>query len=171
MYASLVIHVIVLLAIAVISPVLSFPTIGLNSRLNRLQPRPSNLVLESQTTLDDVNLVKMEILQLGAALDRGQAYNPTSGEYYAGTMAKAREKVEKVRVRSIFLLTFFCKLTSLVESQLVGFQKIPTSLNELEGEWELGKNEQEVKELASRTSTHYINLLETHFARHATLIH
>jgi hypothetical protein len=169
MYASLVIHVIMLLAIAVISPVLSFPTIGLNSRLNRLQPRPSNLVLESQTTLDDVNLVKMEILQLGAALDRGQAYNPTSGEYYAGTMAKAREKVEEVSKK--MLLTPSSANSLARRSQLVDFQNIPTSLNELEGEWELGKNEQEVKELASRTSTHYINLLETHFARHATLIH
>ncbi|GMH70759.1 hypothetical protein TrRE_jg12121 [Triparma retinervis] len=57
----------------------------------------------------------MDILQLGAALDRGQAYNPTSGEYYAGTMARARERVEK----------------------LVATNKVPTSLDELEGEWEL----------------------------------
>jgi len=37
--------------------------------------------------------LKAQVLQLGAALDRGQAYNPTSGEYYASTMAAARGKV------------------------------------------------------------------------------
>jgi hypothetical protein len=34
--------------------------------------------------------LKSQILQLGAALDRGQAYNPTSGSYYADRMAVAR---------------------------------------------------------------------------------
>jgi len=37
--------------------------------------------------------LKAQILQLGAALDRGQAYNPTSGEYYNATMAAAKEKI------------------------------------------------------------------------------
>ena len=84
-------------------------------------------------------------------------------------MAKARAKVEEVSKK--MLLTPSSANSLARRSQLVGFQKIPTSLNELEGEWELGKNEQEVKELASRTSTHYINLLVTYFARHAILIH
>lgn len=64
----------------------------------------------------DASTLKLQILQLGAALDRGQAYNPTSGEYYAGTMEAARERVE-----------------ALVK--LGG--PPPTSLQQMEGEWEL----------------------------------
>ena len=46
---------------------------------------------------DDVasDTLKAQILQLGAALDRGQAYNPTSGDYYSGTMDVARGKIQK----------------------------------------------------------------------------
>ena len=38
--------------------------------------------------------VKMQILQLGATLDRGQVYNPTSGEQYKQNMEVARKKIE-----------------------------------------------------------------------------
>ena len=38
--------------------------------------------------------IKMQILQLGAALDRGQVYNPTSGEQYKHNMDIARKKIE-----------------------------------------------------------------------------
>jgi hypothetical protein len=31
---------------------------------------------------DTVSALKSQVLQLAASLDRGQAYNPTSGEYY-----------------------------------------------------------------------------------------
>jgi hypothetical protein len=31
---------------------------------------------------DAVGALKAQVLQLAASLDRGQAYNPTSGEYY-----------------------------------------------------------------------------------------
>jgi len=31
---------------------------------------------------DSVSALKTQVLQLAASLDRGQAYNPTSGEYY-----------------------------------------------------------------------------------------
>ena len=37
-----------------------------------------------------VESLKSQILQLGASLDRGQSYNPTSGPYYADRMAVAR---------------------------------------------------------------------------------
>jgi hypothetical protein len=37
-----------------------------------------------------VETLKTQILQLGASLDRGQAFNPTSGNYYADRMAVAR---------------------------------------------------------------------------------
>ncbi|KAL3930603.1 MAG: hypothetical protein SGBAC_011693 [Bacillariaceae sp.] len=61
---------------------------------------------------------KTQILQLGAALDRGQAYNPTSGDYYKETMDVARSKIEEL----------------LEESS---DDKIPTKLEDMEGEWEL----------------------------------
>jgi hypothetical protein len=61
--------------------------------------------------------LKAQLLQLGAALDRGQAYNPTSGEYYAGTMTAARSKIEQ-------LLTLHPHM-------------IPQTLEDMEGEWEL----------------------------------
>ena len=60
----------------------------------------------------------MQILQLGAALDRGQAYNPTSGEYYASTMQTAKEKV-----------------SDLITSS--NGEKVPETLEEIAGEWEL----------------------------------
>ena len=42
------------------------------------------------SAVDDSSIeqLKIQLLQLGAALDRGQAYNPTSGEYYAGQSRK-----------------------------------------------------------------------------------
>jgi hypothetical protein len=59
---------------------------------------------------------KAQILQLGAALDRGQAYNPTSGAYYEETMMVAREKIEQLTADTT---------------------KIPSTLEEMAGEWEL----------------------------------
>ena len=63
--------------------------------------------------------VKAQILQLGAALDRGQSYNPTSGEYYASSMAIAKSKIES--------------LISLADTDV----NVPKSLEDIEGEWEL----------------------------------
>lgn len=61
--------------------------------------------------------LKAQVLQLGAALDRGQAYNPTSGDYYKDRMDIARGKVQE-----------------LIES----FKgPLPTSLEDIQGEWEL----------------------------------
>jgi hypothetical protein len=68
----------------------------------------------STATLTDDQL-KAQILQLGATLDRGQAYNPTSGQYYRDNIDIARYKIE----------------------QLCGMRRLPTSMQELEGEWEL----------------------------------
>lgn len=61
--------------------------------------------------------IKTQILQLGAALDRGQSYNPTSGEYYSETMDVARTKIAQLLEMSP--------------------DNIPSTLEELEGEWEL----------------------------------
>jgi hypothetical protein len=61
--------------------------------------------------------LKSQILQLGAALDRGQSYNPTSGDYYKSTMDAARSRI-----------------TSLLEQNP---NNVPKSLEDIDGEWEL----------------------------------
>ena len=83
--------------------------------------RPAAAVESSRYTLfkgaDELTALKAQVLQLGAALDRGQAYNPTSGEYYRETFEIARKKVK----------------------ELVGMQPrpLPTDLKAIAGEWEL----------------------------------
>jgi hypothetical protein len=69
------------------------------------------------TTTPSLEQLKIQILQLGAALDRGQSYNPTSGEYYRETMEVAKSKV-----------------LSLIEQYP---NKVPKTLEEIQGEWEL----------------------------------
>ncbi|KAL7555088.1 hypothetical protein ACHAWF_018801 [Thalassiosira exigua] len=63
--------------------------------------------------------LKAQILQLGAALDRGQSYNPTSGEYYSSSMDVARSKIRS--------------LVSLADAEA----NVPKSLDDIAGEWEL----------------------------------
>jgi len=65
----------------------------------------------------DINRLKVQVLQLGAALDRGQAYNPTSGNYYSGTMAVARRKIEA--------------LVACADPEV----NVPKTLADIEGEW------------------------------------
>ena len=60
---------------------------------------------------------KAELLQLGAALDRGQSYNPTSGDYYADRMEVAKERIAS-----------FCRDHP---------NKVPQSMQDIQGEWEL----------------------------------
>jgi hypothetical protein len=60
---------------------------------------------------------KAALLQLGAALDRGQAYNPTSGEYYASSMQVAKNRIYDILQ--------------------VYPDRVPRYMNEIEGEWEL----------------------------------
>lgn len=74
----------------------------------------SSAFTETAPSLDQL---KSQILQLGAAMDRGQSYNPTSGDYYKGTMDTARSKVE-----------------SLLEQYP---DKAPKTLQDMAGEWEL----------------------------------
>lgn len=62
--------------------------------------------------------LKTQILQLGAALDRGQSYNPTSGSYYESSMEVARSKIQS--------------LIALADSS-----NVPASLEDIAGEWEL----------------------------------
>lgn len=70
---------------------------------------------EEDTTVP-LEKLKAQILQLGAALDRGQSYNPTSGSYYQDTMAQAKATIKK-----------------MVDQ----YPKPAMTLQEMEGEWEL----------------------------------
>jgi len=66
-----------------------------------------------------VEQLKIQLLQLGAALDRGQAYNPTSGDYYEENMNVARAKIGQL-------------LDTAGSSNT-----LPKSLEDMDGEWEL----------------------------------
>lgn len=73
---------------------------------------------EDKTPLS-IEQLKAQVLQLGCALDRGQAYNPTSGAYYSGVMLAAKKKVQE--------------LVSRADPDV----HIPKTLKDIEGEWEL----------------------------------
>lgn len=103
------------------------PTAGVNhhrvpsTSLSAAATTVSWFPVVSQDAKDDkstesLEQLKAQILQLGAALDRGQSYNPTSGDYYKETMDVAKSKI-----------------LSLVEQ----YPKPPSTLEEIEGEWEL----------------------------------
>mmetsp|Transcript_79923 Transcript_79923/g.159579 ORF Transcript_79923/g.159579 Transcript_79923/m.159579 type:complete len:317 (-) Transcript_79923:132-1082(-) len=79
-------------------------------------PLERSMFLESSDQAD-IQTLKSQVLQLAASLDRGQSYNPTSGEYYRERFEVARQKVK-----------------DLVAAQP---GPLPTSLEEMEGEWEL----------------------------------
>lgn len=97
------------------------------SQRSILQPHlfftSSSTKTESSPLIDNANIVlklKYEILQMGAALDRGQAYNPTSGQYYESKMNFAKEKIGSL-----------IKMASSANANVVN------SLAEIDGEWEL----------------------------------
>jgi len=99
-----------------------------------LRKKSNNLIsLSSSTTRSDelipspwfetpvstsIEQLKVQILQLGAALDRGQSYNPTSGDYYNTTMMIAKEKI--------------LQLLDISENKCV-----PSTMSSIAGEWEL----------------------------------
>jgi len=72
----------------------------------------------SDESILSVDQLKAQILQLGATLDRGQAYNPTSGAYYSGVALAAKKKVQELVSRATE-------------------ENIPKALDEVAGEWEL----------------------------------
>jgi hypothetical protein len=80
----------------------------------------SSSITTLQTTFNGNTIpsLKFQILQLGASLDRGQSYNPTSGDYYADRMLIAKQKIKDL---------------ILTKPQ----QNTPVNLQQLHGEWEL----------------------------------
>lgn len=84
-----------------------------------LRTAPTSWFSSATTEATPVSLEqrKAALLQLGAALDRGQAYNPTSGEYYKDRMDVAVQKIDE-----------------FVQNHK---DAVPTSLAEIAGEWEL----------------------------------
>ena len=83
----------------------------------RLKPNLiSNFAFETFLAGGEVSEFKAQILQLGASLDRGQAYNPTSGDYYRDRMMTTRAKIEEL-VRK--------------------YPSLPPTLEAIDGEWEL----------------------------------
>lgn len=60
---------------------------------------------------------KMDLLQIGAAMDRGQSYNPTSGDYYSDRMEMAKSMIEQ-----------------FVQDHP---NQLPSSMQDIKGEWEL----------------------------------
>jgi hypothetical protein len=83
------------------------------------RPRHSvtlNAVSTFSAAAPTLDQLKSQILQLGASMDRGQSYNPTSGDYYKGSMDAARSKI-----------------VELLEIP----NKIPNKLEDIQGEWEL----------------------------------
>ncbi len=71
-----------------------------------------------------IEQLKIQLLQLGAALDRGQAYNPTSGDYYQENMDVARSKIKQL-------------LDQAAGEGEEAPATVPTSLESVSGEWEL----------------------------------
>jgi len=85
-----------------------------------------------------VEQLKIQILQLGAALDRGQAYNPTSGSYYEKNMNVARNKIEQLLDKAIVMDEVIQQQQDTDNSSSSSRSKtVPNSLEEIEGEWEL----------------------------------
>ena len=88
------------------------PTISGSTRSSRSATALHSSASDMVSATSDL---RWEITQLGAALDRGQAYNPTSGEYYSATMSAAKAKIEA----------------------LVAKERPANSLEDIAGEWEL----------------------------------
>lgn len=95
-----------------------------NFHLNKeIHGQESSIVLRSSSMASvekipqSIESRKFELTQLGAMLDRGQAYNPTSGEYYKDRMEVARQRIDT-----------FVQLYP---------DKVPTKIQDIVGEWEL----------------------------------
>jgi hypothetical protein len=88
-----------------------------SSRMTTALTATTWFTAEPDTAATSLEKRKAQLLQLGASLDRGQAYNPTSGEYYKERMQVAEQKIEA-----------FLQANP---------DNIPTSMDQIKGEWEL----------------------------------
>ena len=79
-----------------------------------------------------VERLKIQLLQLGAALDRGQAYNPTSGSYYEENMNVARQKIEQLLDQAAAT-----EAAATAVAASAATSTVPNSLEDIDGEWEL----------------------------------
>jgi hypothetical protein len=86
----------------------------------------------SSSSVMSVERLKIQLLQLGAALDRGQAYNPTSGSYYEENMNVARQKIEQLLDQAATADAADASAVTTATSSTV-----PNSLEDIDGEWEL----------------------------------
>mmetsp|Transcript_66728 Transcript_66728/g.118024 ORF Transcript_66728/g.118024 Transcript_66728/m.118024 type:complete len:313 (+) Transcript_66728:45-983(+) len=92
------------------------------SSATHLAASDGQIVLETEPAVDTAEVgasrsqLKWKLLRMSAALDRGQAYNPTSGEYYADRLEVARGILEELVQKS---------------------PSLPANLSEIDGEWEL----------------------------------
>lgn len=119
-------HLVTVLAALTLSPVSAFVQSNHASAVIGRSTSLSSTVVEAPPTSswftdetdESKSKLKTQILQLGAALDRGQSYNPTSGSYYESSMTVARTKIQS--------------LIALADSS-----NVPTSLEDIAGEWEL----------------------------------
>lgn len=113
--------------------------------------KPVSIFSSSADKVQTVESLKSQILQLGASLDRGQAYNPTSGSYYADRMDVARlvmksftfywcyqcwNDAEMREWRILTIPSAFC-FRLKIESLNALAPSVPTSLEDIAGEWEL----------------------------------
>lgn len=95
-------------------------TAGTNAAVQRL----ATAVADAPATADSVEVekkrstaeVKWDLIRIAAAMDRGQAYNPTSGEYY-------KERIEVAR--------------GLINELVTLAEPLPQDLSAIDGEWEL----------------------------------
>lgn len=92
---------------------------------------------ESPASIDQL---KIQLLQLGAALDRGQAYNPTSGAYYEENMNVARAKIGQLLDEAVESSTPVADAETEggdAVAPIVASSTVPKTLDEISGEWEL----------------------------------
>ena len=89
----------------------------------------------SSSSVMSVERLKIQLLQLGAALDRGQAYNPTSGSYYEENMNVARQKIEQLLDQAA--ATAATATAVATDAASAATSTVPNSLEDIDGEWEL----------------------------------
>lgn len=95
------------------------PLVGPSLRRPRFRApssRRAGLTAAADQAAPTVPKLKWDLVRLAAGLDRGQAYNPTSGDYYADRVDTAR---------------------GLIQAIVAQAPPLPGTLAQIDGEWEL----------------------------------